>query len=235
MLVESKVVGALDPGQWAAHRARLNAGGSQVLLTLIRTWPGVYVFFKELQHDRGEILDAQSRFLISQFTEYLELIGQAKFSGVPPELFDDFSRPDDDVKPRLRGVMTALAREVLEALRLAKLNQGFYEDFRVGNLWQGDDHIWAAFGPRDRGYRDVAHQTLTLNAHGLDIFVNVELASTAAKLQRRLHDDRSTFRDILAALLPGEPFCVEVWERIHRRASFFDYHLVDTVRVGPPA
>ncbi len=48
--------------------------------------------------------------------------------------------------------------------------------FRSATCGEKIDHTWAAFGPKANGYRHVAHQTIALNANGVDVFVNVELA-----------------------------------------------------------
>jgi hypothetical protein len=119
----------------------------------------------------------------------------------------------------------------------------FYQEFRVGNLWRDDDHAWAAFGPKDKGYLHLAHQTLAMDAYGLEVFVNVELAEAAAKLRERIRADRLGFRRLVTSMLPSEPFYIELQERTQKRASLFDYHPVDRVEatylrndgIGPKA
>jgi hypothetical protein len=234
VLLENKIVGSLDAAQWEAHNRRLRGGSRQVPIEQVCTWTQVYTFFKALPQNLaqgGVNLDVQSLFLISQFTEYLELIGMGKFTGIDSELFDYFLHADDDIKPRVRGVMTTLAQEVLVELQQA-LGQEFYQNFRVGNLWSTDDHAWAAFGPKDKGYLRVAHQTVAMDAHGLEVFVNVELADAAARLRKRIRDDRQLFRDLLTNMLPGESFYVELQERTPKQASIFDYHPVDRVEAA---
>ncbi len=247
VLIESKVAGGLDAVQWQEHRCRLTTDSQDPPQTLVRTWPEVHGFFRQLPQDlsaSGIALDVRSLFLLGQFTRYLGLIGMSKFAGIDLELLDCFSRRDEDTKARVRGVITALAEEVLTGLHRS-LGKEFYQDFQVGNLWREDDHTWAAFGPKANGYRHVAHQTIALNANGVDVFVNVELARAARRLAARIAQDRTGFRSLVKSLLPGESFWIEVQERRPKpdRPRIFDYFPVarrdsTTLRaaeVGPEA
>lgn len=146
VLIESKVTTGLDPQQLAYHLVKLRAGPDRVLQ---KSWLDIYRFFQGLI-DRSPQPD---RFLISQFCNYLEVMGMAGFIGLRPEHFEYFIRRDDpDLKESVRSTMNSLASLVREQIK------GEYPEFRMGRIGYS---CWGTFFKGER-QQDVAHQTIDL-------------------------------------------------------------------------
>lgn len=231
VLIESKVRGSLEPEQMRRHLQKLRAGTAQQPEYKVRTWPKVHRFFKALPDELKDVTDLDT-WLIGQFTQYLEWIGMAEFTGLEQGMFDYFAtRPDsrdDGDRQWVRGTMQSFAEKVLE--RLQSIDSLFYESYHVGRLWLKDDHCWAAFGPRDAKFKQQAHQTMSLYEDRLDVFVNVELKRAVEKLRKKIRQDRQAFREVMLRL--PAPFTVQLEERKQKVASQFDYHIVARLETG---
>jgi len=92
VLIESKVMGSLEPGQMRKHLHKLQAGTAQQPEYKVRTWAQVHRFFKALPNEIKDVTDLDT-WLIGQFTQYLEWRGMAEFAGLEQGMFDYF-RPD---------------------------------------------------------------------------------------------------------------------------------------------
>ncbi|NLX20536.1 MAG: hypothetical protein GXY55_02545, partial [Phycisphaerae bacterium] len=107
----------------------------------------------------------------------------------------------------------------------------FYEGYDVGTLRLTDDHAWVAFGPKDSSYRQYAHPTLTVDANGIEVFVNVELKAAVEKLKARVAENWQGFQAIIGRLDLGEDLYIQIAERRQRQASIYDYHPVARIQV----
>jgi len=104
----------------------------------------------------------------------------------------------------------------------------------VGRLQLKDEECWVAFGPGKREYRRWAHQTVSLRAYALDVFVNVELKPAIVRLRKKIRQDKQVFREIISRLLPDELFdelFIQVGERKQRQASLYDFHRIARLEV----
>lgn len=222
VLLESKT-GArpLELNQMACHWSKLKPTALKIV-----TWAEVHKFFVAIAR---ELKEAKSRWLVEQFTRYLEWTGMTEFVGFEEGMFEFFvpSEKDPDTKKWVRGAVEGLADKVLNDKQGLKQFDSFYEDKHVGNF-KDADHYWVAFGPK--GFRERAHQTISLYEQKLDVFVNVELLPPIKKLRKKVVSGAG-FRQVVSQL--PEPFTVRIEERkpTHRPREF-DYYLIAEVEGG---
>jgi len=228
VLIESKVGNAsLEPNQMRSHFCKLKVDTPQEPKCEVRTWAEVHQFFVTLLPE----LKDKNKFLVEQFTQYLEYKNMSEFSGFEEEMFEFFvhAEKDSDTKQEIRGRMDLLGKKVLlKPNGLQVLNKSFYTMHHVGNFGSKDDHFWVAFGPKEFG--NYAHQTISLYDYGLDVFVNIELAPAVKKLREKIRNEELKFREIVSEL--PEPFRVIIEERKNKQASIFDYYPIATLEAG---
>jgi hypothetical protein len=221
VLIESKVLSPLDPGQFQRHQRKLASMAGTPPRCLVQTWADVYTCFASMLPSAD--LTNTDRWLIRQFLQYLAWTGLGPFVGFSSGMFDYFvNRDDEDARQWVRGTMSSLGEELLPRLRALDT---FYEDYDVGVLRRVDPHCWVAFGPGKNAYRHFAHLTVALGKEYLSIFVNVELASAIRLLRERVISDSAAFQATLCGI--PEPFYLEVQERKWTtRGPLYEYHSV---------
>jgi len=144
--------------------------------------------------------------------------------GLEVQIFDYFIKHDDkNVRKLVLDTVEALAVKVRSQLNTIS---PFYQDFDIGNLASKADNCWVAFGPRKNKYRKWAHQTISINSQGIDIFVNIETKPATDRLKEKINEERQTFRKMILDLIFNLPLTIQVEERINRQASIYDYHLI---------
>jgi len=159
--------------------------------------------------------------LVSQFIQFLEYSGMSEFTGFQPDHFHYFLlHDDDDARRWVRAQMEGFALQVQASLQAFA---SFYEACEVGVLKLADPYCWAAFGPLPPRYRKVTHQTISLRANGLKVFVNTELKSASDRLKDVLRHQGNQLRVALQHLHEFSPFELVLQERVQRQASLFDY------------
>ena len=230
VLIESKVGDVpLELNQMRCHFQKLQIGGNQQPRCEVRTWAEVHRFFIGILPN----LSDKDKWLVEQFTQYLEWNSMTEFTGFEEEMFDFFVTHDDEdtgTKKWVRDTMQAFANKILNGTDgLRSFNDAFYRDNHVGNLGLNDDHCWVAFFGPENGGQDGpignwAHQTVSIYDYGLDVFVNVELKPAVDKLRKKISRNRQAFRDTISKL-PGS-FSVEVAERKYNRPRYYDYYRV---------
>jgi hypothetical protein len=226
VLIESKVIGPLDPDQMRCHAHRLQGGMEQQLERKECTWAEVHGFFKGLPNKLGDKLSDKDKWILGQFTQYLEEIGMSEFIGLESEIFNYVVTLDDeDARQKVYATMRSFAEKIIAQIR----DLAFYDGYDVGVIHRGDRYCWVAFGPKGNKYRQWAHQTVALDAYGIDVFVNLELKAVTDRLKERIRRNRQAFREAILSLLPDEPFSVQVEERKQRQASIYDYHSIATL------
>ncbi|HBO45422.1 MAG TPA: hypothetical protein DD670_16115 [Planctomycetaceae bacterium] len=231
VLIESKVVGRLHEDQMAKHYARLLPDKGHKPQREERTWADIHRFFMEVvSQDSGNMLSEKDTWIIGQFTRYLEWIGMADYIGIKPEMFDHFAarldNRSDDTRQWISKSMRAFGEKVRD--RLCELPIPFYTHCLPGTLKLRDDHCWVALGPKD--LKKVAHQSLSLGADGLEVFVNIEMKALVKKLNKRIGEDRQTFRKIVTQL--PRPFYILVQEKEHKQAMLYKPHKIAQFDVG---
>jgi len=223
VLVESKTgTSTLGLNQMACHWQTLHPKRCKIV-----TWADVHRFFSDLA---SRLTDAKSKWLVEQFTQYLEWTGMTDFVGFRKEMFEFFvaTERDPDTKKWVRGAVEALGDKVLRGKDGLKRFDAFYSDKHVGNLAKESDHYWVAFGPA-KDFRQRAHQTISLYEQKLDVFVNVELLPPIKKLRKKI--ENGGFRKVICDL--PAPFTVHIEERkMTKQPRVFDYHAVADVETG---
>jgi hypothetical protein len=235
VLIESKVGDAsLDPSQMQCHLQKLKAGARQRPRCKVQTWAKVHRFFVGLLPG----LSDQDKWLVEQFTQYLEWSSMTEFTGFEEGMFDFFVTRDDEdavTKKWVRDTMEAFADKILNGTDgMRDFNDAFYRDYNLGNIKLTDDHCWVAFfGPANgdsENFGNWAHQTVAVYNYGLEVFANAELKPAIDRLRKKVHNERQKFVDIVTAL--PEPFTVRVAERIQRYASLYDDYEVANLKAG---
>lgn len=232
VLIETKVGDALlELNQMRCHFRKLQSDTGQPSRCQVRTWSDVHQFFVMLLYE----LKDKNKWLVEQFTQYLEWKGMTEFTGFEEGVFDFFVHidKDPDTKRWVRDIMGALAKKVLNGPNgLHNFDSSFYREFHVGNFGVEDEHYWVAFGPGDPDFKQVAHQTISVYDYGLDVFVNVELLPAVRKLRKKLHSERRKFIEVMSGL--PEPFAVQVKERKkrERQPRNYDDYLIAELEGG---
>jgi len=223
VLIESKVKGPLEPNQMQQHYQKLQVGAGRKPRCEVRTWAKMHQFFATRVLVLPELSD-KDKWIVQQFTQYLEWNNMAEFTGLEEGIFDFFvTHDDEDTRRWVRDTMQSFAKRILDGLQA--FDDSFYQNYDVGMLHLKDDHCWAAFGPGGKEYRQWAHQTVSLDAYGVDVFVNVELKhATNILLKERVRQDKQKFREIILGL-PGQ-FSIHVEERKKKQAAVYDYHSI---------
>ena len=219
VLIESKVTGPLEKNQMRLHFQKLEMGGRKPRYTEL-SWAEVHQLFHRLLPG----LRDKDKLIVEQFTKYLEANSMAGFVGFEQEVFDYFVTHDDEDSRRwVRDAVASFADEVKGRMQAF---DSFYEDCDKGVLRLQDEECWVGFGPANREYRNLAHQTITLGAYSLEVFVNVELKPAIERLRRKIRTDRAAFRKIVAGL---EPFTLQLEERIPSQPRRFDYKRIASI------
>jgi len=231
VLLESKVGdSALELNQMRCHWRKLQRNIQSPPCCKISTWAEVHQFFANHLPILLPNLKGKDKWLVEQFTQYLEWIGMTEFVGFEESVFEFFVHEEKDprVKQWMRDAMRALAKQVLYSDHGLKAFDGYYTDYHVGKFGEKDDHFWVAFGPPK--FRGLAHQTVSLYDYGLDVFVNVELLPAVKKLRKKIKGSESTFRKVISEL--PSPFTVQIQERKANRPRVFDYYTVAELEAG---
>jgi hypothetical protein len=232
VLVESKVSGGFSPAQMQAHLARLRPSEGTKPKIILQTWGQIHGLFQSIL---ANLKDSSSRLLVKQFIQFLEYSGMTGFTGFRREHFDYFIQHDDDDARRwVREQVDSFAAHVLANLHEVA---PFYEHYDVGNLKLADSYCWVAFGPRgkekskdksawkNKEYRKVTHQSVSLHSDGLRVFVNAETQPATDRVKTILGQstDAVAFRTALKHLHKWEPFELIVEERTQVQASKYRY------------
>jgi hypothetical protein len=203
VLVESKVGdNDFSPKHMEAHLARLGSTGRLPPKIVLRTWRDVHGFLHNLL---PSLTDASS-LLVRQFIQFLEYNDMSGFTGFQRDHFDYFLlHDDDDARCWVRDQVEDFAARVQTQLHEF---DPFYEDCHVGNLERSASNCWAAFGPGPpfKKCEKHAHQTISVSANGLRMFVNVETRPATNRLKAVIKHSRDEFRAALQKLHGLEPF-----------------------------
>jgi len=226
VLIESKVVGNLDSNQMQYHLQKLNTNKNQKVRCEVRKWSDIHRFFVGILPE----LSDTNKWLVKQFTQYLEWISMAEFTGFKPEVFDYFiAHDDEEIRKWVRDTMQAFAEKLQPKLyNLAH----FYDAYNLGRLKLKDSHSWIGFGPQDLEYRKLAHQTVIINAAGIEVLLNIERKSATDKLKKKVRNEKDKFRNYISSIQLDEPLWIQIEERKPKQASVYDYCLVAKIEVS---
>jgi hypothetical protein len=228
VLIESKVEDApFELSQMRSHFMKLKVDARCQAQYQERTWAAVHRFFRELLPE----LNGMDKWLVEQFTEYLEYQGMTEFTGFDEWMFKFFvdEEKDPDEKKRIRHTMEGLGDEILH--RGLRAISPFYEKRYVGNFGSRDDQFWMAFGPPGGPTElvKVAHQSVSLHDYGLDAYVNVR-PPAIRMLRERLSNEKQRFAKIVSGL--PFPFHIGISEHRMVRPRKSDEYRMATLEGG---
>jgi hypothetical protein len=175
VLIETKVVNALDGAQLQRHAERWGlpkAEREHHPPTLppewrIRRWADVHAWSRlELSRHPTEPVS----FLLGQLIEYLELIGLAPTWTLRDEHFEFFSespqKRDLAIRPEIRTRLGSIWSAVESEVGPDRFSKVFGE-VRVGNLGESADHAWAQTNVEAGS--DLPNLTIEINPHELNL------------------------------------------------------------------
>jgi hypothetical protein len=205
VLLESKVTDAdFSREQMARHYALLRSAEYLPPKVIPKTWREIHSFFDNKL--LPTLTEASSFLLVRQFIQFLEYLGMSGFTGFKRDHFDYFLlHDDDDARHWVHDQVEDFAARV--QTRLQELDP-FYHNAHPGNLPLAKSHCWAAFGPDPfKKCETFAHQTISISANGLRMFVNIETTPATNRLKKATRkDSREDFRKALQTLHAFEPF-----------------------------
>jgi hypothetical protein len=124
-------------------------------------WEEVYDWAEE---ELKASYDPITRFLLSQFLEFLELTGLSPFRGLRDEDFEFFVTREPERQVIVKDRLTALGNAVLDALGPAEREA--LGEIRIGQI-RGGDHAWLCTHDRENVVN------LTIELHVDELQVNV--------------------------------------------------------------
>lgn len=150
---ENKISSKLDIHQLIRHKESISKNDILIVITYDKKdksvanslklkhleWKDIHKCFKEY-----EPKDEKERFIINQFTEYLEVIGLSDFTGFTNNDFDYFINRIDDYKPIVRNKLEKFSYKVINAL--SDEIKTIYTDRHIGIIPKKPETIW--FGIR---------------------------------------------------------------------------------------
>jgi hypothetical protein len=192
VLIETKVVNALDGSQLQRHAERWGvpkAEGKHGPPTLppewrIRQWADVHAWARL---ELGTHPSEPASFLLRQLIEYIELIGVTPTWTVRDEHFEFFSEEPAKRDPALRSEIRARLGSIWGAVESEVGPDRFGKVFgqvRVGNFGQGADHAWAQTNG-DAGF-DLPNLTIEMDLHELNLNVVGVFDTQAGHVERWL-------------------------------------------------
>ena len=211
--IESKVGDApLERDQMQKHLWKLQVDAVHQPTCVQKTWADVRQFFAKLLPVSSPELNDKDKWLIQQFTQYLEWNGMTQFTGFQEWMFEFLVRVEKDGsdKKLIHRTMEHFGDSILRR-GVRALDPSFYEACNVGNFSGEADHFWMSFGPAGGAtvHKWKAHQTVSLYDRGLAVLVNVRPSAIGA-LRKRLGNAEQRFEEIVSGL-PGK-FFIEVSE-----------------------
>lgn len=215
ILIESKVNCEFSPEQMQAHLTYLRSLDGIPPRIKLLTWKQIHRLFANFFPN---LTEPGPRLLVEQFIQFLEYSGMSGFTGFRREHFDYFVLHDDDDARRwiLEQVNDFATQVQAKLLNFAP----FYEAYNIGTLKRTDSSCWFAFGPRNT-YRNVTHQSLSLEANGLKVFVNAELKTATDRVKTVVRRGGDLLLDVLQNLHLFESFDLTLNERKQRQASLY--------------
>lgn len=157
LVIETKVVPYLDPHQLARHRKLWKINRNQIVAA---RWLEIWEWARE---QRDVAADPVTRFLLTQFCDYLEILGFGRWAGFREEDFEQFVDWSWDHQPVLRARMHAAWERVLELMPAAEAQR--LRPIEAGRLPRQADTAWAQTNRGQSG----ANLTLQLGSDELQM------------------------------------------------------------------
>ena len=222
ILLESKVVGCLDYSQMREHYKKLDIKSQSEPKLIEITWSDIYTFFKSEIELLSKTKQTITKFLLGQFTEYLDMANLTEFTGFDSEFFDYFFYHDNEesrkwVKNKINSFVSLIFDE------MSSVDKSFYQSFDIGVLSKKKNYSWVAFGPKDKKYRKVTHLSIKFNSQGIEIFINIETKPATDQLKNVILCKSNEFVQAIKKLCINDKLTFIVEKREQKQVSDYDF------------
>lgn len=248
VIVESKVDSPLTKAQWESH-LKTNAKSYLLCITpretdkavivemnnkrlVFVTWKELYLLFKDYQK---QATDEITRFIVSQFTEYIEVLGMSPFKGWEKKDFQAFLNiMEEDPEKELRIRVKKKLDQYLISLKGELTSKQLYEELfpKVGNVGLGYQSLWGVLCRKPlKRMVHVPHFNFTLNSNSFQIGVQIEGKNPTMKMKHNIGANKEEFLEILRKL-DGFNLVIRRRWNVNNLPRVFDSERVATIRLG---
>jgi hypothetical protein len=193
------------------------------------TWEQIYRLFN---NKNQKIKDVQTKFILKEFLEYLEVINMASFTGWQRKDFEAFLFIENDPKRELRLRVKEKFRlyiEELNSLLKEKNIINILEPY-VGNLGSKDVDVWASVSEPPLNQKvHKPHFSAWINSYEFEIGVQIEGKTPAYKMKQYIGENKLGFLRILRRL---EGFKIELNEKVEIHPKVHKFRFVAKIQAG---
>ena len=196
------------------------------------TWKDLYLLFKDYEKKAPNEI---TKFIVSQFTEYVEVIGMSPFNGWGKKDFQAFLNilqedPEKELRIRVKKKLEQYLIDLKEELKSKQL----YEDLfpRVGNVGLGYQSLWGVLSkkPLNRMVQ-VPHFNFVINSNSFQIGVQIEGKNPTIRMKRNISANKEEFLEILREL-DGFNLIIRRRWNVNNLPRVFDAERVLTIKLG---
>ncbi|MCK4642302.1 hypothetical protein KAU32_01570 [bacterium] len=193
------------------------------------TWEQIFHLFKSTL---PRIKDVQTRFVLTEFLEYLEVINMAPFTGWQKKDFEAFLFIENDPNNELRLRVKEKFRLYIEELNSLLKEKNIINTLEpyVGKLGGKDVDVWGSVSePPVNKKVHKPHFSAWINSYEFEIGVQIEGKTPANKMKQYIGENKSEFLRILRRL---EGFKIELNERVEIQPQVHNFRFVAKIQAG---
>lgn len=225
--IESKVTAGINEKQIENHLKELNKDDTLLFITantdaeiaerqnlMHIKWSDIHKCFSSY-----ETKSSKERFIVNQFTNYLEVIGLSDFTGFNNDDFDFFINRIDDYKPIVRNKIGKFGNEIYRSLN--DEIRSLYTDRYIGNIPKTFDDVW--FGIRKTQNRTNVFRhcnfVISINSEILNFYVVIRDGKYTDKkpigiFYKKIKNNKDEFKEILNSF--EDRYYLQVAKRVPR-------------------
>lgn len=228
ILIECKVKIPLTREQLLHHLREINGGyllcitnkkEDEIIVHALKDkrirfilWSEVYIIFEDFLKT---IEDENSKFVIKQFLEYLEIINMSPFTGWNKKDFEAFLNIELDTNKELRlrvkDKFAVYIKALLESAKKIMAIEG--HESRVGNVKLDSRHIWAVIGTTISNIINVPHFNFAIDSDAFSLGIQIEGKKPTYKTLEKIELDMDRVLKMLRDL-NGYVFMIKMREEI---------------------
>jgi len=231
LYIESKVIAGINKEQLRNHLKELDKDDTLLLITantdekinknknlLHINWSDIHKCFSKY-----EPKNKTEKFIISQFTNYLEVIGLSDFTGFNNDDFDYFINRIDDYKPVVKNKIDKFGKGVYGVL--SEEIKSIYTDRHLGIAPKNTEAVW--FGIRkDQNTKDVFRHcnfTVEINSDAINFYTVIRDGRYSDKngpigiFYKKIKNNFDEFLAILKSL--SQEYFFRISKRVPRRGK----------------
>lgn len=187
------------------------------------TWKNIYLGF---QNQYKRIKDQNTKLILGQFLEYLEMINMAPFSVWNKYDFEAFLNIGEDPKKELRLRVREKMKVFLADLKELMDQENLYKDLKpdVGNVQKNSFYVWGVLckPPIERKVHK-PHFNFIIDSDVFTMGIEIEGITPARRMRKYIMADKDRFLKILGKL---EGFDLTIRKRVPtgkiRQYQYFD-------------